>query len=109
MMRPISSFTLLLSLLATPLCHAERADRLQPMVVESDGRQAASVDLNRKITVLNRRTREIFDFDTNAKVLFGEDQAGERNGPPPAGITPRARSGGSPIAAAAARSLMPSA
>lgn len=53
MMRPISSFTLLLSLLATPLCHAERADRLQPMVVESDGRQAASVDLNRKITVLN--------------------------------------------------------
>jgi lipopolysaccharide export system protein LptA len=38
--------------LAAPV-HAERADRLQPMVVESDGRQAASVDLGRKVTVLN--------------------------------------------------------
>lgn len=52
-MRSISSVVLLLGLWAAPLCHAERADRLQPMVVESDGRQAASVDLNRKITVLN--------------------------------------------------------
>jgi lipopolysaccharide export system protein LptA len=53
MMRSTSSVVLLLGLCAAPLCHAERADRLQPMVVESDGRQAASVDLNRKITVLN--------------------------------------------------------
>ncbi len=53
MMRSTSSFVLVLGLWAAPLCHAERADRLQPMVVESDGRQAASVDLNRKITVLN--------------------------------------------------------
>lgn len=53
MMRSTSFLVLLLGLWAAPLCHAERADRLQPMVVESDGRQAASVDLNRKITVLN--------------------------------------------------------
>lgn len=53
MMHSTSSVVLLLGLCAAPLCHAERADRLQPMVVESDGRQAASVDLNRKITVLN--------------------------------------------------------
>ena len=32
---------------------AERADRSKPMVVESDGKQAATVDLARKISVLS--------------------------------------------------------
>ncbi|MFZ2990167.1 lipopolysaccharide transport periplasmic protein LptA [Ideonella sp.] len=32
---------------------AERADRTKPMVVESDGKQAASVDLARKLTLIN--------------------------------------------------------
>lgn len=32
--------------------HAERADRSKPMVVESDGQQAATVDLTRRISVL---------------------------------------------------------
>jgi lipopolysaccharide export system protein LptA len=32
---------------------AEKADRSKPMVVESDGKQAASVDLARKVTVIS--------------------------------------------------------
>jgi lipopolysaccharide export system protein LptA len=40
-------------LLLACAAQAERADRLQPMVVESDGQQAATVDLARKITVVS--------------------------------------------------------
>ena len=52
------SHPLLVSLLLAlcgpwPAAHAERADRSQPMVVESDGKQAASVDLARKLSVLS--------------------------------------------------------
>jgi len=36
---------------------AEKADRTLPMVVESDGKQAASVDLARKVTVINGNVR----------------------------------------------------
>lgn len=43
----------LLLLIAAGRTQAERADRLLPLVVESDGRQAVSVDLGRKITQLN--------------------------------------------------------
>lgn len=32
---------------------AERADRTRPMVIDSDGKQAATVDLNRKVSVLS--------------------------------------------------------
>lgn len=39
--------------LAGPLAHAEKADRALPMVVESDGKQAASVDLARKVTLIS--------------------------------------------------------
>ena len=38
---------------AAPTLHAEKADRSKPMIVESDGKQAASVDLSRKITVIS--------------------------------------------------------
>lgn len=46
---------LALSALAVPWAStwAERADRSKPMVVESDGKQAATVDLARKISVLS--------------------------------------------------------
>ncbi len=52
MLRYLFVFAASLALLTAP-ARAERADRLQPMVVESDGRQAASVDLSRKVTVLS--------------------------------------------------------
>jgi lipopolysaccharide export system protein LptA len=38
--------------LAADLARAERADRNKPMVVESDGKESASVDLARKVTVV---------------------------------------------------------
>jgi lipopolysaccharide export system protein LptA len=48
------AFGLALACASIPLAlHAEKADRTKPMVVESDGKQAASVDLNRKITVIS--------------------------------------------------------
>jgi lipopolysaccharide export system protein LptA len=37
---------------ASPTARAEKADRSQPMVVESDGGKAATVDLARKVTVM---------------------------------------------------------
>lgn len=43
----------MLCLCAVPSAQAERSDRQQPMVVESDGKQAASVDLNRKVTLIS--------------------------------------------------------
>jgi lipopolysaccharide export system protein LptA len=45
--------TLLVVLFALPVAWAEKADRNQPMVVESDGKQAAKVDLNRKLTTVS--------------------------------------------------------
>lgn len=43
-----------LTLIAAPAARAERADRNQPMVVESDGgSKAATVDLTRRITTLS--------------------------------------------------------
>lgn len=51
-LRPVF-LALALTLLGPGAAHAERADRLLPMVVESDGKQAASVDLARKVTVIN--------------------------------------------------------
>jgi lipopolysaccharide export system protein LptA len=45
--------TLLAALCALPAAWAEKADRNQPMVVESDGKQAAKVDLNRKLTTVS--------------------------------------------------------
>lgn len=54
-MRPFAlPLALLLALtgVAGP-ARAERADRNKPMVVESDGKQAASVDLARKVSVLS--------------------------------------------------------
>lgn len=47
------SLTLLAVLCALPAAWAEKADRKQPMVVESDGKQAAKVDLNRKLTTVS--------------------------------------------------------
>ena len=47
------SFVVALALLVAGGAHAERADRQQPMVVESDGKQAASVDLSRKVTLIS--------------------------------------------------------
>lgn len=35
------------------MAQAEKADRSKPMVVESDGKQAASVDLARKLTIIS--------------------------------------------------------
>lgn len=40
------------TLWATAPARAERADRTKPMVVESDGKESASVDLARKLTVI---------------------------------------------------------
>jgi len=40
------------ALLATAAAWAEKADRNKPMVVESDGKQAASVDLKTKTTLI---------------------------------------------------------
>lgn len=40
-------------LLAGPAAHAEKADRSQPLVVESDGKQSAQVDLARKLTIVS--------------------------------------------------------
>jgi lipopolysaccharide export system protein LptA len=45
---------LLIAACATwPAAWAEKADRNLPMVVESDGKQAAKVDLNRKLTTIS--------------------------------------------------------
>jgi len=41
-----------LALLAVAPAQAEKADRTKPMVVESDGKESASVDLARKLTVI---------------------------------------------------------
>jgi lipopolysaccharide export system protein LptA len=54
-MRPtssvVASFVAVLCLATS--AQAERADRTRPMVIDSDGKQAATVDLNRKLSVLS--------------------------------------------------------
>jgi lipopolysaccharide export system protein LptA len=45
--------TLLALLGSLPAAWAEKADRNLPMVVESDGKQAAKVDLNHKLTTIS--------------------------------------------------------
>ncbi|MBQ0960550.1 lipopolysaccharide transport periplasmic protein LptA [Ideonella sp. 4Y11] len=50
--RPSSCLIAVLALLACVPVQAERADRTKPLVVESDGKKAASVDLSKRTTTV---------------------------------------------------------
>lgn len=51
--RSSPALALSILLMVGAVAHAEKADRQQPLVVESDGKQSAQVDLARKLTVVS--------------------------------------------------------